>query len=232
MKQAHETLPLPDIIEVLQTLCSERRTGTMFLHTDTNHSARIGMEQGRIFFVAYGRHRGMDAIEQIKNMQHGKFSFAESIFNSGSEIPLPPTTELLAQLALAAVGDPSVADGTDEPIAAWAKSARPLPLPSAPPTAPPIAFANLPLPGSADDVASNEGELRTTGERLYDRVADALALLIGPVASLVCDDYRDRLVAVSTAGAYRRLAAEIAADAGGPEDAARFLARLLAAAGL
>jgi hypothetical protein len=232
MKQEHETLPLQDLIEVLNTLCEERRTGTMFIHTDTNRSARIGIEQGRIFFVAFGRYRGLDAIEHIKTMQYGKFSFAESIFNSGAEIPLPPTGELLAQLAWAAAGEPDGMGAVTDPFPAWngaaptKSAALAMPLVAPPP---PVLFANVPLPGSAEDMASAEVELRLTGERLYDAVAEALALAIGPVASMVCDDYRDRLLAVATPEEFRALATEIAAEAGEPKDAARFLSRALAA---
>jgi hypothetical protein len=232
MNQEHETLPLQDLIAVLNSLCDDGRTGTMFIHTDTNRSARIGIERGRIFFVAFGRYRGLDAIEHIKKMQYGKFSFAESIFNSGAEIPLPPTGELLAQLAWAAAGEPDGMGAMTDPFSAWtgttptqsAVSAASLVSPP-----PPAMFANLPLPGSAQDIAAVEAELRLTGERLYDAVAEALALSIGPVASMVCDDYRDRLLAVATPDEFRALATEIAADAGEPDEAARFLTRALAA---
>jgi hypothetical protein len=228
MKQAHQQLNLSDIVEVLQTLCGERRTGTMFLHTDTNHSARIGMEQGRIFFVAYGRHRGMGALEQIKSMRHGKFSFAESIFNNGAEPPLPPTAELLTQLAWSAANDSSAADLADDIASERVR----IPRPSAPARSAPIVFANRPLPGSPDDLDPPEARLAASGEQLYDLVAETLALSIGPVATMVCDDYRDRLVAASSPDAFRTLAAEIALDAGGPEGSGRFLSRILAAAGL
>ncbi len=234
MKYANETLALRDLVGILQTLCTERRTGTMFVHTDTNHSARIGMTQGRIRFIAFGRYRGLDAVEQLKKMQYGKYSFSESILKSGSELPLPPTPELLSQLAWAAVGHPPRSDGSAETSSAWTGTppSRPAPQAGPPPAPPPVAFANLPLPGSRRDIESDGATLSVTGERLYRLVVEALALSIGPVASMVCDSYRDRLEGLSGSGEYRALVMRIASEVSGPDESARFVARALAAAGL
>jgi hypothetical protein len=229
VKRAHETLPLRDLIDILHTLCSERRTGTMFVHTDTNRSARIGIKQGRIFFVAFGRFRGMDAIEQIKLMQYGRYSFTESVFNGGLEIPLPPTGELLTELAWSASGDPRGTYGAADTFAASTSTpASPLG-PGSPtlPVPPPVADADLSIPGAPEDRS-----LRVTGERLYDLVAETLALSIGPIAPMVCADYRDRLAALSRPSEYRPLIKEIASELGRPEESKRFIARALAAVGL
>jgi hypothetical protein len=227
VKTTHDTILLWDLVEILKKLCSERRTGTLFVHTDTNHSARIGMDEGRIFFVACGRYRGMDAIEQIKTMQYGKYSFSESIFKSGVETQLPPTRELLAQLGLAAVGDLRGIDLATE--ASSARNGAPPSLPSSDtasrPAPPPSARRSL--PGGTDD-----RPLQVTGERLYDLVAEALALSIGPVASVVCDEYRNRLETLSSPREYRPLIVQIASELGGPDESSRFIARALAAAGL
>ena len=234
MKRAHENLPLRDLIEILQTLCSERRTGTMFVHTDTNHSARIGLEQGRIVFIACGRYRGMDAIEQIKKMQYGKYSFTESSFNSRTKTPLLPTRELLLQLAWATVGDPDGTNGMAQPFSAWTGGPHSLPIPGAAPlpTPAPVALPPLPLHGSPEDTALEEMPLAVTGERLYALIAEALAHSIGPVASIVCDDYRDRIEKLGSPREFRRLIMEIAADLGEPDQSARFIARAFAVAGL
>lgn len=234
MNQARETLPLRELIEVLQSLCLERRTGTMYLHTDTNHSARISMDRGRIFFIAYGRYRGMGAIEQFKRMQFGKFSFAESIFNNASETPLPLTGELLTQLNWAAIGDPRASGETAEPLRGL--SALPLADSQAstlsvdPPSA--ACFAGIPLPVSPPDRDDSHEALRLTGARLYEAVAGVLALSIGPVASAVCEDYREQLVRLATAAEFRAVTAQIATEAGSDGEAARFMARVLAKAGL
>lgn len=229
MKRAHETLPLRDLIDILQTLCSERRTGTMFVHTDTNRSARIGIKQGRISFVAFGRYRGMDAIEQMKKMQYGKYSFTGSAFNGGLEIPLPPTRELLTELAWSAAGDPRSTDGVAETVSAssYIPASTIGPGSATLPVPPRIAAANPSMPEAADDRS-----LRVTGEQLYNLVAETLALSIGPVAPMVCDDYRDRLETLSSPWEYRPLIKEIASELGGPDESRRFVARALAAAGL
>ena len=226
MKLAHETLSLGELAAVLRTLCQERRTGTMFLSTDTNHSARIGIERGRIFSVAFGRYRGVEAIEQIKQIQHGKFSFAESIFNNAAEVPLPPTSELLMQIDRAASGD----QFWGEPAAsagAWDAPSSPMPVTER--AAKPVPILTGFQPADLDD---RDETLRVTGNRLYDAIAEALALSIGPVASVVCDDYREQLLAVSSPSGFRTLASQIAAEIGDDAEGARFLARAVTSAGL
>lgn len=218
MKRAHETLVFRELIEVLQGLCAERRTGTLFLHTDSNRSARIGLENGRIFLIVFGKYRGMDALQEMKKMRHGKFNFAESVFNNAAELPLPHTADILAQLSWVALdGDPEALPGSG---AAQAPPAIPLPPRDLTPLTPP------------DGALPDAGDLRVTGEPLCRLVAEKLALSIGPVATLVCEDYRERLLAVRGAEDLKPLVMEIAAEIGGPEAAGRFLARVLKGAGL
>lgn len=241
MTQAHQNLPLRDLIAVLESLCQQRLTGTMFLHTDSNRSARISLERGRIVFIAHGRHRGMDAVEQFKQMDYGKFSFDESLPGSVTPIPLPPTPELLSELSWAASPEARAVAGTPEPAASPAGSlVGGASGGAAPRTDPPAAwaeplsaedFAGVALPGSLADPDGSDGVLPVSGARLYDAVLETLALSIGPVASVVADDYREQLLALSTPAEFRALAARIATEVD-DADAERFLARVLARAGL
>jgi hypothetical protein len=227
MKNAHETLSLRELATVLRTLCHEGHTGTLFLSTDANHSARIGIEKGRIFSVAYGKYRGIEAIEQIKKIQHGKFSFAESIFNNAAEVPLPPTGELLSQLELVAVGDQF---GGSNSIASPGR--RDVPLDAAPMPARVSKPESNSFPVPSANLDDSGETLRLTGIALYNAVTEALALSIGPVASVVCEDFRKQLVGLTSPSTFRTIASEIAAETGSNDEAGRFLARALAAAGL
>lgn len=224
MKNAHDTLSLGELAAVLRTLCNERHTGTMFLSTDTNHSARIGIERGRIFSVAYGRHRGIEAVQQIQNIQYGKYSFAESVFNNAAEVPLPPTSELLAQLERAAVEGPFAGN---EPFASPGRRDLAAAIPPRTTNPAPIRF---PVPPA--DLDDGNRPLRLTGKRLYEAVTEALALSIGPVASVVCEDFREQLLAVTSPRLFRTIAAQIAAEVGSDHEGERFLARTLASVGL
>lgn len=104
MEQDHARLAFSELLEVLRDLCRKRRTGTLFIHSDTNHSVRIGIEDGTIFFCAFGRYRGMRAVAEISRIQFGRYSFADVIFKGAPPAALPPTAEILAALEAAEGG--------------------------------------------------------------------------------------------------------------------------------
>jgi hypothetical protein len=71
----------------------------MFIHTDSNHSCRIGMSEGTIQSVNFGRFQGQEAIEALKGIKWGRFTFSAVAFRSASRRPLPSTEAILADLA-------------------------------------------------------------------------------------------------------------------------------------
>lgn len=92
-------LQYDQLMAELKRLCSEKRTGTMFITTSDNHSARFVLSNGDIVSCNYSMKRGFDALPLLKNIKAGSYKFAESLFSSMSEIPLPPTNEFLNNLA-------------------------------------------------------------------------------------------------------------------------------------
>lgn len=99
MLREHEALPYRDIVTALQTLCSERATGFMLIHADSNHSARIGLADGIIQSINFGKFHGVDAIRAVKGIQWGKFSFFPVAYRSAARCSLPSTEMILTELA-------------------------------------------------------------------------------------------------------------------------------------
>jgi hypothetical protein len=88
----------------LGALCAAKRTGTMFIATADNHSARIGVMLGEIVSLAFRAQRGMDAVDHLRKINAGRFSFTDTVMDKGAHHDLPYTADLLALL----IGDDPV----------------------------------------------------------------------------------------------------------------------------
>jgi hypothetical protein len=194
MRPEHQTLSYRELIEVLHTLSSAQRTGTVFIHDDSNHSVRIVLEQGRIISCAFGKYRGQEALPLIRRIRSGKYSFAEGMFNSASETPLPPTEELLRNFA-----------GELE-LDAYAQS-EPAPARSA-------VIAKQASTGVADKAAADSMPLM--GNELYEAVVRELTAYIGPIARMVAADFEEAIEAASNSTQLRSVVLELAAQLGEP----------------
>lgn len=218
MSREHEELDFKELLDELRDLCANRRTGTMFIHTDSNHAVRFGLEDGRIFLCSFGKYRGLDAIPHLLGIQSGKYSFAEAVFNSGSEVPQPTTEELLEALAEEVLkraderGEmPSIEDTV------WVGG-------EAPPA--------QPLPGQqgAAHEGNEPGGLSMTGEPLYAQVVEELALFLGPVAAALCAAHEARLREATTVAQLRPILADLALHLEGADSEGRFIGNVLRAA--
>jgi len=82
----------------LGALCAAKRTGTMFVATTDNHSARIGLRQGDIVSLVFRNQRGLEALDHIRKITAGRFSFSDAVVDKGTQVDLPHTADLLALL--------------------------------------------------------------------------------------------------------------------------------------
>jgi hypothetical protein len=82
----------------LGALCAAKRTGTMFVATTDNHSARIGLKQGDIVSLVFRNQRGLEALDHIRKITAGRFSFSDAVVDKGPHADLPHTADLLALL--------------------------------------------------------------------------------------------------------------------------------------
>ncbi|MBW9258484.1 MAG: hypothetical protein K1566_19390 [Candidatus Thiodiazotropha sp. (ex. Lucinisca nassula)] len=82
-------------IKALVTLCRERSSGTVFYNLSSGLSARIVMNRGEISWLAFGEHRGTEAIEEIRLIDSGRMSFNPSLKLTIGKQALPSTPEIL-----------------------------------------------------------------------------------------------------------------------------------------
>ena len=83
----------------LAGLCASKRSGTMFIKTWDNHSARFVLDRGKIVSCNYSLKRGYDALPLLKSIKAGTYYFADDVFSAIAEVPLPSTDEFLKQLS-------------------------------------------------------------------------------------------------------------------------------------
>ncbi len=105
MWQEHQSPFFDNLMRELRRLCQEKHSGTLFITTEENHSARFVIRDGAIVGVAYRTKHGSDAIPLIKNIAGGTYTFASNrVFISYAEssaAPLPGTPEIFRLLGVA-----------------------------------------------------------------------------------------------------------------------------------
>jgi hypothetical protein len=202
MIQESEHHTFEELVEVLKRLCQRRASGTLFIHTNEGHHARIALDGGRVFSITYGRYRGQQALAYVKKIPGGRYTFADTIFNSESELPLPETDQLLAVLSDAAKPSEGTAarpphDPDDLPaeLTAWMDQSDESTAERAPETAvdssePPP--APEPQAQGADSVGQNQ-HLTKRGQALYEYIVAQMSEHVGPVAGLICEEYETAL---------------------------------------
>ncbi len=95
MKTSPSQLSYPELIAEIQHLSKQKKTGTIFITSQDGHLARLVLNQGQIIYLIFNtKHRGYDAIARIQTITAGRLQFAEGIFESAEEVPLPNTAEI------------------------------------------------------------------------------------------------------------------------------------------
>src|SRR2546422_4475312 len=95
-----EPAPVPyrQIVTELTALCRAQRTGTLFIATTDNQSARIGLREGEISSLAFRNQRGLEAIIQLRKIVAGRINFTDALMVPGPRGDLPMSLRLLALL--------------------------------------------------------------------------------------------------------------------------------------
>lgn len=166
------TLSYGQLLTELGALCSARRTGTMFIATTDNQSARIGLNEGEIVSLVFRTQRGLEALDHIRKIRAGRFSFSNAVVDRVSSADLPGTSDLLQMLSGSDAPPPTAALAT--PPAATPRSIKPFPGHAIAPAAAP------PLAQLAKVQAVIEAELTE---------------FVGPIAPLLCREHVARIAA-------------------------------------
>lgn len=88
------SLPLSELLDVLTDLVKQHKTGTMYVHSESNHAITFALDKGRITALYYGPKRGRKAIGPISNIERGTYHFQTASF-AGAAQDLPSTLDLL-----------------------------------------------------------------------------------------------------------------------------------------
>ncbi|MGD8310401.1 MAG: hypothetical protein PVG98_13255 [Chromatiales bacterium] len=101
-----EHLSMKALVNVLEALVRERRTGTLYINCDDRHVVTFALDNGRIAAVYHGPKRGRKALESIGQLTGGgthHFEQVDTMTLSSQDIPA--TRELIEQLRAAMSGE-------------------------------------------------------------------------------------------------------------------------------
>ena len=154
-------VPYAELLSELGRLCAARRTGTMFIATTDNQSARIGLRQGDIISLVFRTQRGVEAIDRIRKITAGRFTFSDTVVDRVASADLPATSDLLSLLA--GNGAPPVV------------SAAPAPPPPPDAASRPVAVAAQPPAAASAELVNAQAVIEAE-----------LTEFVGPIAPLLC----------------------------------------------
>ena len=155
-------VPYAELLSELGRLCAAKRTGTMFIATTDNQSARIGLRQGDIISLVFRTQRGVEAIDRIRKITAGRFTFSDTVVDRVASADLPGTSDLLSLLA-----------GNGAPPVVSAAPAPPPPPPDAAPR--PVAAAAQPPAAASSELIKAQAVIEAE-----------LTEFVGPIAPLLC----------------------------------------------
>ena len=69
---------LPTIVEQIRQLCTQLRTGTVFLVSDENRMVQLHLDRGEIAFLMHRNRRGQEALQVIAGMRQARLRFDEA----------------------------------------------------------------------------------------------------------------------------------------------------------
>jgi hypothetical protein len=173
MSPERAAVPYAELLSELSRLCAARRTGTMFIATTDNQSARIGLQQGDIISLVFRTQRGLEAIDRIRKITAGRFTFSDTVVDRVASADLPTTSDLLSLLA-----------GNRAPPVV---STTP-----APPAPPPDAAPRPGAPAQAQAAASPELV------RVQGVIEAELTEFVGPIAPLLCRGHISKAAAAGS----------------------------------
>jgi hypothetical protein len=203
MSPERAAVPYAELLSELSRLCAARRTGTMFIATTDNQSARIGLQQGDIISLVFRTQRGLEAIDRIRKITAGRFTFSDTVVDRVASADLPTTSDLLSLLA-----------GNRAPPVVSATPAPPAPPPDA-----------APRPGAP---AQAQAAARPELVRVQAVIEAELTEFVGPIAPLLCRGHISRAAAAGSPLDLPALVEAVAREIGDRAKEDRFKQQALA----
>ena len=191
-----------ELMKELGALCAANRTGTMFIATTDNQSARFGLRDGQIVSVVFRTRRGLDAADHLRKITGVRFTFSDAIVDRASSDDLPTTPALLALLA----GEAS-------------------PLSPSHPAGPPPSASRPAAPAAS---AATPAAARAALSRAQSTIEAELMEFVGPIASVLCREHIARAASAGPPFDWPALVDAIAREIGDRAKEERFKQQVLA----
>lgn len=202
-------LSYESLLSALHNLYIAGRTGTMFIGTNDNHSARFTLKNGEIIACSYGDKRGQRALSDIREISSGKYSFSKVMFDTDTVNDLPHTEEVLSYLG---VTPSHVTEAIDEPQG-----------------------EETPTPGTGKDqdavpitVAQYEVQVLSipSADNLMEILQTQLAMFIGPLGPPVCAMHANEVREVDSVERLSAVIERVAGEVGDPNQTKQFQMRV------
>lgn len=203
MSPERAAVPYAELLSELGRLCAAKRTGTMFIATTDNQSARIGLRQGDIISLVFRAQRGLEAIDRIRKITAGRFTYSDTVVDRVASADLPATSDLLSLLA---------GNG----------AAPTIPAAPTPPPRPPEATPRPVAPPAPQAAASPELV------KAQAVIEAELTEFVGPIAPLLCRGHITRAAAGGSPLDLPALVEAVAREIGDPAKEDRFKQQTLA----
>lgn len=182
-----------ELLLTLQKLCKEKRTGVMFIKNEARESAKLALEKGVIFDVAFRGVRGEEALALIKEITQGKATFSSRLGEGGAvEKKINLTTVQIFQVLTA-----NIQKGAKKtPVKPTSVAKPPVAAVKAEPEIKPAVVESPAVkkePSVAENIETTEKETLeetvSAGEWGMVVIEAQLAAIIGHVAKIVFFDY-------------------------------------------
>jgi hypothetical protein len=98
MSEDNSPLNHGQLVDALQNLCQQKKSGTILVATHDNSLARILLDGGRIVSIVFGQKRDSDAIAMIREITSCRVKFSDSVVGPHEGKNLPATSTILRML--------------------------------------------------------------------------------------------------------------------------------------
>jgi hypothetical protein len=222
MQKEHQHLPFKLLLSTLHELCKMKKTGTMYISTDDNHAARFTLKNGEIVACGFSSKRGIEALELMRNINAGKYSFIESTLPAEPKQDILTTQEILDYLTQ--ILDPSytppAAPSSNQTVEQSPTSVDHFPFSASAPTPAP------PIQPPTQQTLVLDAEKRKVDipkpDELMELLQEELALYIGPLGPAVCNMHAEKILQTYTSDELRAVIMALSKEVGSSDEAKKF----------
>jgi hypothetical protein len=220
MQKEHQQLPYQLLVSTLLDLCKLGKTGTMYISTDDNHAARFTLNHGEIVACGFSAKRGTEALELVRSINGGKYSFIESSLPAELKQNLSSTQEILDYLSM-------LQDSSHNPTAASISNQMDGESPVlVNPFSTSIDSPEFQQPPATQKKLGLKPEKRKVDipnpDDLMELLQEELALYIGPLGPAVCNIHAEKILQISSSEELSKVIDLLSQEVGSQNEAQAF----------